>query len=76
MCVVGLTVLDAVSHVQSAIHALIIAPSDLFFIGSASMMFPLTSTNTMMYLFPLLNVAGNHPVWLLCIVMVALWIFI
>ena len=27
-----------------------------------------------MYLFPLLHVAGKWPVWLLCIVSVALWI--
>ncbi len=29
----------------------------------------------MMYLFPLLDVAGKRPVWLLCIILVALWIF-
>ncbi len=65
MCVVGLTVPDAVSLNQSVVYALIIGPSDLSFIGSASMKFPSASTNTMMYLFPLLDVAGKHPVWLL-----------
>jgi hypothetical protein len=32
----------------------------------ASMKFPSTSTNTITYLLPLLDVAGKHPVWSLC----------
>ena len=75
MCVVGLTVLDEVSLNHSVVYALIVAPSNLSFIGSASMKFLSTSTNTMMYLFPLLDVAGKRPVRLLCIVLVALWTF-
>ena len=60
--VIGFTVLDAVRRVHSARYAFIISPADLFFIGSLSIQFPSTSTNTIMYLFPLLNVVGKQPV--------------
>ncbi len=71
----GVTVLGAVSLFHSVWYAFIIAPSDLFFMGSASMKFWSTSTITIMYWFPLLDVAGNRPVWSVCIVSVALCIF-
>ena len=74
ICVLGFTVLDAVSCVHNVWYALIIDCSDLFFIGSASIKFPLTSTSTIIYWFPLLDVARNRPVWSVCIVSVALWI--
>ena len=48
--------------------------SDLLFIGSASMKFPSTSTNTITYLLPLLDVAGKCPVWSLCTLSVELCI--
>ena len=63
MCVVGFTVLDAVILVQSAMYALITDPAVLFFIGLALIKFPPTSTNnTIMYWFPLLDVARNLPI--------------
>ncbi len=46
-----------------------------FFIGSASMKLPSTLTNVMMYLLPVLDLAGKWPVWSVCIVSLVLCTF-
>jgi hypothetical protein len=52
----------SVSCLYNMLYALTASESALDFIGSARIVFPSYSYNTKMYLFPLLDVVGNHPV--------------
>jgi hypothetical protein len=72
LCILGLTVFEAVICSHRMRYALIIESSVLVFIGLATMKFLFISNSTNIYLFLLIDVVGNVPVWLVYIVSLAL----